>query len=29
MSLAMVKAHYENSDIDTVTSGLHDVDDDG
>ena len=29
MSLAMVKAHYENADIDMVTSGLPDIDDDG
>ena len=25
----MVKAHYEDADIDTVTSGIPDVDDDG
>ena len=25
----MVKAHYEGADIDTVTSGIPDVDDDG
>src|SRR3954467_7810911 len=29
MSLSMVKAHYEDADIDTVTSGIPDVDDDG
>src|SRR4051812_19348877 len=29
MALSMVKAHYEDSDIDTVTSGIPDVDDDG
>ena len=29
MALAMVKAHYEDADIDTVTSGIPDVDDDG
>src|SRR4051812_28074057 len=29
MALSMVKAHYENADIDTVTSGIPDVDDDG
>src|SRR3954465_1988897 len=29
MSLAMVKAHYENADFDTMTSGLPDVDDEG
>src|SRR4051812_47308641 len=28
MSLAMVKAHYENANIDTGTTGLPDVDDD-
>src|SRR3954470_21116657 len=29
MALSMVKAHYENADIDTVTSGIPDVDEDG
>src|SRR3954471_20858514 len=29
MVLSMVKAHYEGADIDTVTSGIPDVDDDG
>src|SRR3954467_2082052 len=29
MALSMVKAHYEGADIDTVTSGIPDVDDDG
>src|SRR3954465_7549663 len=29
MALSMVKAHYEDADIDTVTSGIPDVDDDG
>src|SRR3954466_15333492 len=29
MALSMVKAHYENADIDTVTSGIPDVDDEG
>src|SRR3954469_22973399 len=29
MVLSMVKAHYEGSDIDTVTYGIPDVDDDG
>src|SRR4051812_22840822 len=29
MELSMVKAHYDNADIDTVTSGFPDVDDDG
>src|SRR4051812_13043772 len=29
MALPMVKAHYKNADIDTVTSGIPDVDDDG
>src|SRR4051812_36991246 len=28
MALSMVKAHYEGADIDTVTSGIPDVDDD-
>src|SRR3954469_24961406 len=28
-TLSMVKAHYEGADIDTVTSGIPDVDDDG
>src|SRR3954468_16288303 len=29
MALSMVKAHYENADIDTVTSSIPDVDDEG
>src|SRR3954466_14451453 len=29
MVLSMVKAHYEDADIDMVTSGIPDVDDDG
>src|SRR3954466_4162741 len=29
MALSMVKAHYEDADIDTVTSGIPDIDDDG
>src|SRR3954468_12303470 len=29
MALSMVKAHYEDADIDTVTSGIPGVDDDG
>src|SRR3954466_4662216 len=29
MALSMVKAHYKGADIDTVTSGIPDVDDDG
>src|SRR4051812_11497612 len=29
MARSMVKAHYEDADIDTVTSGIPDVDDDG
>src|SRR3954462_9258555 len=29
MALSMVKAHYEDADIDAVTSGIPDVDDDG
>src|SRR3954467_5290329 len=29
MALSMVKAHYEGADINTVTSGIPDVDDDG
>src|SRR3954466_13659582 len=29
MALSMVKAHYEDADIDTVTSGIPEVDDDG
>ena len=29
MALSMVKAHYEDADIDTVTSSIPDVDDDG
>ena len=29
MALSMVKAHYEDADIDTVTSGIPDMDDDG
>src|SRR3954469_23512400 len=29
MALSMVKAHYENADVDTVTSGIPDVDDKG
>src|SRR3954465_15195180 len=29
MALSMVKAHYEDADIDMVTSGIPDVDDDG
>src|SRR3954462_2552728 len=29
MALSMVKAHYEDADIDTVTSGIPDADDDG
>src|SRR3954463_13207070 len=29
MALSMVKAHYEDAEIDTVTSGIPDVDDDG
>ena len=29
MSQAMVKTHYKDADIDTVTSGLPDVDDEG
>src|SRR3954467_11449659 len=29
MALSMVKAHYEDADIDTVTSGIPDVDDEG
>src|SRR4051812_15778827 len=29
MALSMVKAHYENADIDMVTYGIPDVDDDG
>src|SRR3954469_12045791 len=29
MVLSMVKSHYEDADIDTVTSGIPDVDDDG
>ena len=29
MALSMVKAHYENADIDTMTSGLPNIDDDG
>ena len=28
MALSMVKAHYEGADIDTVTSGIPDIDDD-
>src|SRR4051794_12510949 len=28
MALSMVKAHYKDADIDTVTSGIHEVDDD-
>src|SRR3954470_13668998 len=28
MALSMVKAHYEDADIDTVTSGIPDIDDD-
>src|SRR4051812_4048146 len=29
MALSMVKSHYENADIDRVTSGIPDVDDEG
>src|SRR4051812_1344673 len=29
MALSMVKAHYKNADIDTVTSGIPDVNDEG
>src|SRR3954466_14163674 len=29
MALSMVKAHYKDADIDTVTSGIPDMDDDG
>ena len=29
MALSIVKAHYEDADIDTVTSGIPDADDDG
>ena len=29
MALSMVKTHYEDADIDTVTSGIPDVDDEG
>src|SRR4051812_2966581 len=29
MALSMVKAHYEDADIDTATSGIPDVDDEG
>src|SRR3954464_11157141 len=29
MPLSMVKAHYEDADIDTMTSGIPDIDDDG
>src|SRR3954467_3178099 len=29
MALSMVKEHYEDADIDTVTSGIPDMDDDG
>src|SRR3954462_7864790 len=29
MALSMVKAHYKDADIDTVTSGIPDIDDEG